>query len=117
MTPSKEEMEQNQTASFACFAIGFSPKPYAIKWMRKQSDKDAGVQPKYEINTSYESGKVDEAPLYSAVSYLQVKDADWVDARTEFTCMFEHKAGNLSKSVKYSSSNSKYNSSMCHLSV
>ena len=87
-------MKQNM-ASFSCFATGFSPKDYKIRWERNGDAlnlSENGVIIKHE--------KTVNGTLYRAVSYLQVNQSDWTDG-TPVTCVFEGGDGDVKESVTY----------------
>ena len=112
MAPSKQEIQDNKTASFACFAIDFSPKNHEIKWIKKQNDKEIAFEKISEFSTTFETKIIGGKTLYRAASYLQVKEADWTDANVKFTCVFDPKSAKSStqeKLVEYSSSDGKLN--------
>nr|BAL72569.1 immunoglobulin mu heavy chain secretory form [Plecoglossus altivelis altivelis] len=107
MAPSKEELQDNKTASFACFAIDFSPKNHKIKWIKYQDDTEIAFKSISEFSTTFETKSNEGATLYRAASYLQVKDVDWTDANVKFTCVFDpesEKSPKQEKWVEYSSS-------------
>nr|XP_046271484.1 Ig mu chain C region isoform X2 [Scatophagus argus] len=77
--------EENE-ASFSCFAKDFSPNTYEFKWLK--NDKDIANK-KYELTTpaketKYENGTV----VYSAASLLVVPSSEWTSGTT-FTCQFK----------------------------
>nr|XP_046271486.1 immunoglobulin heavy constant mu isoform X4 [Scatophagus argus] len=79
--------EENE-ASFSCFANDFSPNTFEFKWLK--NDKDIGNK-KYEGTTlstkrKYENGTV----VYSAASLLVVPSSEWTSGTT-FTCQFKGK--------------------------
>nr|AAB27359.2 IgM heavy chain [Oncorhynchus mykiss] len=102
MTPSKEEMSENKTASFACFANDFSPRTHTIKWMRMEKGTEQEVVS--DFKSSCESEKKSETTLYSTTSYLRVNESEWKSEEVTFTCVFENKAGNVRRTVGYTSS-------------
>uniref|UniRef100_A0A8C8JST8 Ig-like domain-containing protein n=1 Tax=Oncorhynchus tshawytscha TaxID=74940 RepID=A0A8C8JST8_ONCTS len=102
MTPSKEEMSENNTASFACFANDFSPRTHKIKWMRMEKGTEKEVVS--DFKSSCESEKKSEKTLYSTTSYLRVNESEWKSEEVTFTCVFENKAGNVRRTVGYTSS-------------
>uniref|UniRef100_A0A6Q2YVP1 Ig-like domain-containing protein n=1 Tax=Esox lucius TaxID=8010 RepID=A0A6Q2YVP1_ESOLU len=99
MTPSKEEIKDNQTASFACLASGFSPKEYKITWLKNNKPISEEV-----TDFCQDEQKGQGTTLYSATSFLKVNESDWTDL-SEYTCQFEHKTGTQTKTgdecVKY----------------
>uniref|UniRef100_A0A4W5RX45 Ig-like domain-containing protein n=1 Tax=Hucho hucho TaxID=62062 RepID=A0A4W5RX45_9TELE len=97
MTPSKEEMQDNQTASFACLARDFSPKHHEITWLKNNKPIAKGVK-----NFCQDEKKGEDNTMYSATSFLSVGETEWTDG-SEYTCQFSHKSGNQTKTVKYSS--------------
>ncbi|KAK6290850.1 hypothetical protein J4Q44_G00387480 [Coregonus suidteri] len=97
MTPSKEEMQDNQTASFACLARDFSPKDHDITWLKNNKPIAKGV-----TNFCQDEKKGEQNTLYSATSFLSVGETEWTDG-SEYTCRFLHTSGNQTKTVKYSS--------------
>uniref|UniRef100_A0A8C7Q3V6 Ig-like domain-containing protein n=1 Tax=Oncorhynchus mykiss TaxID=8022 RepID=A0A8C7Q3V6_ONCMY len=97
MTPSKEEMSENKTASFACFANDFSPRTHTIKWMRMEKGTEQEVVS--DFKSSCESEKKSETTLYSTTSYLRVNESEWKSEEVTFTCVFENKAGNVRRTV------------------
>uniref|UniRef100_A0A673XIG8 Ig-like domain-containing protein n=1 Tax=Salmo trutta TaxID=8032 RepID=A0A673XIG8_SALTR len=97
MTPSKEEMAENKTASFACFANDFSPRTHTIKWMRMEKGIEKEVVS--DFKSSCESEKKSEKTLYSTTSYLRVNESEWKSEEVSFTCVFENKAGNVRRTV------------------
>ncbi|KAK6312141.1 hypothetical protein J4Q44_G00178050 [Coregonus suidteri] len=97
MTPSKEEMQDNQTASFACLARDFSPKDHKITWLKNNKPIAKEVK-----NVCQDEKKGEQNTLYSATSFLSVDENEWTDG-SEYTCRFVHKSGNQTKTVKYSS--------------
>uniref|UniRef100_A0A4W5PCG4 Ig-like domain-containing protein n=1 Tax=Hucho hucho TaxID=62062 RepID=A0A4W5PCG4_9TELE len=99
MTPSKEEMEENKTASFACFASDFSPRTHNIKWMRKEKETGKEKEVVSDFKSSCESEKKSEKTLYSSTSYLRVNESEWKSEEVTFTCVFESKAGNVMRTV------------------
>nr|ACN10252.1 Ig mu chain C region membrane-bound form [Salmo salar]ACN12608.1 Ig mu chain C region membrane-bound form [Salmo salar] len=102
MTPSKEEMAENKTASFACFANDFSPRTHTIKWMRMEKGIEKEVVS--DFKSSCESEKKSEKTLYSTTSYLRVNESEWKSEEVSFTCVFKNKAGNVRRTVGYTSS-------------
>lgn len=102
MTPSKEEMAENMTASFACFANDFSPRTHTIKWMRMEQGIEKEVVS--DFKSSCESEKKSDKTLYSTTSYLRVNESEWKSEEVAFTCVFENKAGNVRRTVGYTSS-------------
>uniref|UniRef100_A0A4W5Q113 Ig-like domain-containing protein n=1 Tax=Hucho hucho TaxID=62062 RepID=A0A4W5Q113_9TELE len=97
MTPSKEEMAENKTASFACFASDFSPRTHEIKWIRME--KGTGKEVVSDFKSSCESEKKSKKTLYSTTSYLRVNESEWKSEEVTFTCVFKSKAGNVTRTV------------------
>ncbi|KAL0993181.1 hypothetical protein UPYG_G00104390 [Umbra pygmaea] len=97
MTPSNEEIKDNQTASFACLAKDFSPKDHTITWLKNDNPINEGV-------TSFcqDVNKYKDKTLYSATSFLKVNDTEWTDVNAKYTCQFKHSTGMQTKTVQYS---------------
>lgn len=104
LTSSKEELETQTTASFACFATDFSPSEHEFTWLRNGQEINKNKQISEVKTPSSESGKNENGTLYSAASYLEVGAAYWMDANTKFTCVFKSKPSENSenKTVTYS---------------
>ncbi|XP_076607636.1 immunoglobulin gamma-1 heavy chain-like [Chaetodon auriga] len=80
--------EQNE-ASFSCFAKDFSPEDYEIKWLKNNEDIASKI---YEIKTPPQDRKdKNGTTLYSAASFLKVPSSDWKQYGATFTCQFNGK--------------------------
>lgn len=80
--------DEEDKASFSCFATDFSPNSYKIKWLKNGHDFNNQTD-KIET-TSVERKNKNGTKVYSTASFLKVKSSDWSHG-TEFTCLFEGK--------------------------
>ncbi|XP_041813066.1 immunoglobulin mu heavy chain-like [Chelmon rostratus] len=81
--------DDENEASFSCFAKDFSPKHYDIKWLKNDEDISNKL---YEIKTPSQDRKDENGrTLYSAASFLRVPSSDWRQDGTTFTCQFQGK--------------------------
>ncbi|XP_076122804.1 uncharacterized protein LOC143102878 [Alosa pseudoharengus] len=94
MKPTSEEIEQNNTATFACLATDFSPPVHTFKWKKEVGGEETVITGSYSF-TSPANGN------NSATSYLQIPGNVWINPGTKITCVFEHKSGNKARSVEY----------------
>ncbi|XP_073349821.1 uncharacterized protein [Pagrus major] len=77
--------EENQ-ASFSCFAKDFSPKSYKFKWLKNDADITNKID---EIVTPSKERQLENGTkVYSAASFLLVESSEWTPD-TKFTCLFE----------------------------
>lgn len=92
--PTSEEIDQNKTATFACFAAGFSPPVHTFKWMKEEGDDKQEMASWYSFTSTVNGTNF-------ATSYLQVPENMWKHRDTKITCISEHKTGQKSRSVGY----------------
>lgn len=93
MTPSHEELKDNKTATFACFASEFFPEEHTFTWRLKDTEINQG------ITTLPPVMKKNKNKVYSATSFLRLPENQWKEFETFVSCEFKHKAGAISRTA------------------
>lgn len=88
--------EENEEASFSCFAKDFSPKTFEFIWMK--DDVVINQNSIDKIGMSSERKNINGTTLYSAASLLTIKKAE-VTPEDKFMCVFKGK-GKSTSAVK-----------------
>nr|AEI25538.1 immunoglobulin mu heavy chain [Anguilla japonica] len=96
MAPSQDELKHSKTATFACFASEFSPKEHSFVWRRKGEEISEGITTLPAVET-----KVDKKTVYSATSFLRIRENQWREIGTSVSCEFKHRGGNVQRTAHY----------------